>query len=283
MLTQTTPYSPFVMPSNSRAKDTSAQPCVGSLWSSMQEVCDLMRIPFFPRADEDQQLFQHVQLKAGQRIHRIGQPFENLYLVRTGFLKTVLIDEFGNEQVMAFPMRGNMIGIDAICANQYATESVALTLCEVIVLPFKQLARAVATHPGMEMTVHGMLSEELVRQQHLVRLLTGLNAEMRVAHFLITLSERFAQLGYSSKLFSLRMTRQEIGSYLGLTLETVSRTLSALHDAGFITVDQRSIGILDMQRLKALRRLPPTNARARNVALRHAKNNASIAEAAVVG
>lgn len=275
MLIQNDSNNASMMLPKDRVNAPSGQPRIGSLWSSMQEVCDLMRIPFLPQQSEEQQLFQHVQLKAGQRIHRIGQPFENLYLVRTGFLKTVLIDEFGNEQVMAFPMKGDMIGIDAICTNQYSTESVALTLCEVIVLPFKMLARIVAAHPGMEMTLHGVLSGELVRQQNLVRLLTGLNAEMRVAHFLITLSERFAQMGYSSKLFSLRMTRQEIGSYLGLTLETVSRTLSAFNEAGFITVEQRSIGIVDMQRLKGLRRLPATNARARNTALRHAKSAAA--------
>lgn len=260
--------------------ENSAQPRIGSLWSSMQEVCNLLRIPFFPQSGAAEQLFQHVQLKAGQRIHTIGQSFENLYLVRTGFVKTLLIDEFGNEQVLAFPMKGDMIGIDAIHGNRYQTESVALTLCEIVVLPFKTLAKVVAANPGMEMMLHGILSAELVRQQHLVGLLAGLSAEMRVAHFLVTLSERFAQMGYSSKLFNLRMTRQEIGSYLGLTLETVSRTLSAFNEAGLITVDQRSVGINDIQRLKSLRRLPPTSARLRQTAVRQAKKLA--AEAAEV-
>lgn len=256
-----------------------AQPRIGSLWSSMQEVCDLLRIPFIAQSGTNEQLFQHVQLKAGQRIHTIGQPFENLYLVRTGFVKTLLIDEYGNEQVLAFPMKGDMIGIDAIHSNRFQTESVALTLCEIVVLPFKTLARVVAANPGMEMMLHGILSGELVRQQQLVGLLAGLSAEMRVAHFLVTLSERFAQMGYSSKLFNLRMTRQEIGSYLGLTLETVSRTLSAFNEAGLITVDQRSVSINDMQRLKGLRRLPPSSARLKQSALRQAKKQAAMAPA----
>jgi CRP/FNR family transcriptional regulator len=84
-----------------------------------------------------------------------------------------------------------------------------------------------------------------------------------VARFLISLADRFAAMGYSSKLFNLRMTRHEIGSYLGLTLETVSRTLSAFNEIGLITVDQRTIGIKDPEALKTLRRLPPSRSRAK--------------------
>ena len=97
----------------------------------------------------------------------------------------------------------------------------------------------------------------------MVSMLGALSAEARVARFLVSLSERFADMGYSSKLFNLRMTRHEIGSYLGLTLETVSRTLSAFNEFGLITVDQRSIGIKDLDSLRTLRRLPPSSARSK--------------------
>jgi CRP/FNR family transcriptional regulator len=94
--------------------------------------------------------------------------------------------------------------------------------------------------------MYGVLSRELMREQAMIGVLGGLSAEARVARFLVTLAERLAAMGYSSKLFNLRMTRQEIGSYLGLTLESISRTLSALNEIGLITVDQRTVGIKDV-------------------------------------
>src|SRR6476620_25789 len=105
----------------------------------------------------------------------------------------------------------------------------------------------------------------------MVSMLGALSAEARVARFLVSLSERYADMGYSSKLFNLRMTRHEIGSYLGLTLETVTRTLSAFNEIGLITVDQRSIGICDVESLRTLRRLPPSTTRNRQAAGRKAR------------
>jgi CRP/FNR family transcriptional regulator len=119
--------------------------------------------------------------------------------------------------------------------------------------------------------MYSVMSRELVREQSMVSMLGALSAEARVARFLVSLSERFADMGYSSKLFNLRMTRHEIGSYLGLTLETVSRTLSAFNEIGLITVDQRSIGICDVEALRTLRRLPPSTTRNRQAAGRKAK------------
>ena len=104
-------------------------------------------------------------------------------------------------------------------------------------------------------------------EQAMIGMLGALSAEARVARFLVSLADRFAAMGYSSKLFNLRMTRHEIGSYLGLTLETVSRTLSAFNEIGLITVDQRTIGIKDAEALKTLRRLPPSRSRDRSLPL----------------
>jgi DNA-binding transcriptional ArsR family regulator len=113
--------------------------------------------------------------------------------------------------------------------------------------------------------MYGVMSRELVREQAMIGMLGALSAEARVARFLVSLADRFAAMGYSSKLFNLRMTRHEIGSYLGLTLETVSRTLSAFNEIGLITVDQRTIGIKDPEALKTLRRLPPSRSRAKQI------------------
>ncbi|MBD8656623.1 helix-turn-helix domain-containing protein [Oxalobacteraceae sp. CFBP 13730] len=233
----------------------------GRLWSNLKEVCDLLRIQASVSVSSEELLFQHVQFKTGQRVHTIGQAFDTLYIVNSGFLKTVLIDEFGNEQVLSFPMKGDMLGVDGIHTRHYASEAVALSDCDLILLPFKKLTALGRVHNELENMMYGVMSRELVREQTMIGMLGALSAEARVARFLVSLADRFAAMGYSSKLFNLRMTRHEIGSYLGLTLETVSRTLSAFNEIGMITVDQRTIGIKDAESLKTLRRLPPSRAR----------------------
>jgi CRP/FNR family transcriptional regulator len=254
----------------------------GKLWSNLKELCDLLRIPAAPTVADEEFLFQHVQFKTGQRIHTIGQPFDTLYIVHSGFLKTVLIDEFGNEQVLSFPMKGDLFGVDGIHTRRYASEAVALSNCDLILLPFKKFTALGRAHVELEHAMYSVMSRELVREQSMVSMLGALSAEARVARFLVSLSERFADMGYSSKLFNLRMTRHEIGSYLGLTLETVSRTLSAFNEIGLITVDQRSIGIKDIDALKTLRRLPPSSSRAKQVAAKKAKAAAAAAATGTV-
>jgi CRP/FNR family transcriptional regulator len=246
----------------------------GKLWSNLNEICELLRIPATNHFDDEEFVFQHVQFKTGQRIHTIGQPFDTLFIVHSGFLKTVLIDEFGNEQVLSFPMKGDMFGVDGIHTKRYMSESVALSNCDLILVPFKKFTQLGRSHIEFEHSMYNVMSRELVREQAMVSMLGALSAEARVARFLVSLSERFAEMGYSSKLFNLRMTRHEIGSYLGLTLETVSRTLSAFNEIGLISVDQRSIGIKDIDALRTLRRLPPSSARAK-AAGRRAKSSAS--------
>jgi CRP/FNR family transcriptional regulator len=248
----------------------------GKLWSNLKELCEILRIPSVPIANEEELQFQHVQFKTGQRIHTIGQSFDTLYIVYSGFLKTVLIDEFGNEQVLSFPMKGDLFGVDGIHTRRYASEAVALSNCDLILLPFKKFTALGRSHVELEHAMYSVMSRELVREQAMVSMLGALSAEARVARFLVSLAERFGEMGYSSKLFNLRMTRHEIGSYLGLTLETVSRTLSAFNEIGLITVDQRSIGIKDAEALKTLRRLPPSSSRSKQMSSKKAKNVESV-------
>ena len=233
----------------------------GSLWSNLRQVCELLSIPAPATADEEDTLFQHVRYKAGQRIHRIGQAFDTLYIVNSGFVKTLHIDEFGNEQVLSFPMKGDILGIDGIHKQHYASEAVALSDCDMILVPYKTFAALGRIHCELEQAMFSVMSREIVREQMMISMLSALSAEAKVARFLTNLGERFSQMGYSGRSFNLRMTRQEIGSYLGLTLETVSRTLSALNELGMISVEQREINLLDTAALKSLRRLPPAKAR----------------------
>jgi CRP/FNR family transcriptional regulator, anaerobic regulatory protein len=244
-----------------------APPCrarSSHLWSTLQQVCELLNIPLTQLSDHSDVRFQHVTLKSGQRVYRIGDRFDHLYLINSGFLKTVLLDEGGSEQVLSFPMRGDLLGVDGICAGQYVSEAIALSDCDLIVIPFQLFSTLGRTYPELKLAIYSAMSQELIREQAMVSTIASLGAEARIARFLVALSERFSNMGYSGRQFNLRMTRQEIGSYLGVTLETVSRTMSAFSALGLITVDKRTIGILDLQALKALRRLPPTYSRSRN-------------------
>jgi CRP/FNR family transcriptional regulator len=251
---------------SSRSAAEAAWQRSAKLWSNLAEVCDLLRISCPGASLESDFAFQHVQFKSGQRIHTIGQPFDMLYIVNSGFLKTVMIDESGNEQVLSFPMKGDLFGIDGIHSKHYTSEAVALSSCDIILVPFKKFTSLGRSHPELETAIYSVMSRELVREQAMVSMLGSLSAEARVARFLVSLSDRFGAMGYSNKEFNLRMTRHEIGSYLGLTLETVSRTFSAFNEIGLISVDQRAISINDITALRTLRRLPPSRARAKQQA-----------------
>jgi CRP/FNR family transcriptional regulator len=248
----------------------------GHLWSSLADVCSLLHIPGNFSSESSDVVFQHIQFKAGQRLFTIGQNFDTLYIVNSGFLKTVLIDEAGNEQVLSFPMKGDVLGVDGIHSRQYMSEAVALSSCDVIVVPFKVFTSLGRKFPEMEVSMYGVMSRELTREHTMASMLGSLSAEARVGRFLVTLSERFSAMGYSGKEFNLRMTRQEIGSYLGLTLETVSRTLSAFDKLGYIAVDGKSISLLEPTVLKTLRRLPPSKVRSTKKAVAEELIDASL-------
>lgn len=227
---------------------------ISRLWSNLQEVFDLLRLPAVLSTTDIR--FQHVQFKARQRVHMIGQPFEFLYVVNSGFLKTVTVDETGHEQVIGFPMKGDLLGIDGIQDKRYATETVTLTNCDIVLIPFKVMISLGRAHPDTQSSFYSMMSRELLRKQVTVSNLGSFCAEARVARFLCSLAERFMEMGCSGTHFDLRMTREEIGSYLGVSLETVSRTLSAFAARGLISVKQRTIEIRNQQALRTLRRLP---------------------------
>ncbi len=228
----------------------------GRLWSDLTTLCALLHIHAPSSFKAEKMLFQHVQFKVGQRIHTLGQRFDMLYIVHAGCLKSVSIDHLGAEQVLDFPMKGDMLGLDGIHGGRYASEMVVLVDCDLILLPFKRLIALGRVHPELKELMYSVMSRKLAYDQRTIGQLGSCAAEVRVARFLIAQAERFAVRGVASMEFSLCMTRLEIGSYLGLSLETVSRILSALKDAGLINVAHRAIRINDAAGLKALRRLP---------------------------
>jgi CRP/FNR family transcriptional regulator len=215
------------------------------LRSNIAEIANYLHIPDSPIFQHDHELFQHIHYKAGQTIFSTGERFNAIYLVNSGFTKSVIMDEFGNEQIVNFQMKGDVLGVDGIHAGFHHSGAIALSECDMILLPLKKLTLISKTYSQFEKAVLNLISMEMIFQQNRLCILAAKNAEVRVAAFLLNLSNRFFRLGYSRSIFNLRMTRNDLGSYLGLTLETVSRSLSMLDDSGLIQVNHRGIVIRD--------------------------------------
>ena len=219
---------------------------------SVRDLTRLLHLAYPDEAWLARTVFALRRVREGEALVHAGDKFHSLYVVRSGCFKTVYTDFSGSEQVLAFPMCGDLMGADGIDAGHYVSTAVSLDTSEVVIVPLASLARLVYECPSLESLLYRVLSRELVRVQNMAWTLGTLGAEGRVAAFLLNQSERLGALGYSRCSFNLRMTRQEIGSYLGLKLETVSRALSALNSAGIIQVHQRSIDILDADALHAV-------------------------------
>jgi len=173
-----------------------------------------------------------------------------VYAIRSGFFKTSLIDGDGREQVTGFFMGGELLGMDGIGAGRYHGNAIALEDSEVCVMPFSLIEEMSREVPALQRHLHTVLSREIVRDHGVMMLLGSMRAEERLATFLINLSRRFVRRGYSSSDFHLRMTRDELGSYLGLKLETVSRLFSQFQKDGLIEVNQKHVRILDIAGLE---------------------------------
>lgn len=190
--------------------------------------------------------------RRGTNLYRCGEKFHSLYAIRSGFFKTQTLHEDGREQVTGFQMAGEIIGMDAISSDVHTCDAIALEDSEVCEIPFARLEELSRELPALQRHLHRILSREIVRDQGIMLLLGSMHAEERLAAFLLNLSQRFAVRGYSPTAFQLRMTRQEIGSYLGLKLETVSRTLSQFQTKGLIRIQNKSLQFLDAAALQNL-------------------------------
>jgi len=197
-------------------------------------------------------IFQHKRLQAGQALFRAGEAFHNLYFVKTGSLKTLVLLDDGREQVTGFHLAGDVLGVDAISSPVHPSEAVALEDTHICAIPFAQLTRMSQRVESLQTYVQRLLAREVVRDQGVMLLLGRMQADERVAAFLLNLSRRFAARGYSPLEFTLSMAREEIGNYLGLTLETVSRCFSRLKSAGVLRVENRHIRMLDLQALQSV-------------------------------
>ena len=205
----------------------------------------------------DIQRFENVvyvrrRLKRGEALFATGDEFKAVYAVRSGFFKTSLVDGEGREQVTGFFMGGELLGMDGLGAGRYNGAAIALEDSEVCVLPYSLIEKMAAETPALQRRLHTVLAREIMRDHGVMMLLGSMRAEERLATFLLNLSKRFTARGFSPSEFHLRMTREELGSYLGLKLETVSRLFSRFHEDGLIEVQQKHVRILDAAGLEQI-------------------------------
>ncbi len=188
----------------------------------------------------------------GDTLFRAGDAFNSIYAVRTGFFKTCVSSEDGRDQVTGFQMAGELLGLDGIGTERHTCDAVALEDSQVCVIPYQDLEHLSREFSDLQRQFHKIMSREIVRDHGVMLLLGSMRAEERLAAFLVNLTQRLKTRGFSPSSLILRMTREEIGSYLGLKLETVSRTFSKFQDDGLLEVKQRHIRVVDAAGLQAL-------------------------------
>ena len=181
----------------------------------------------------------------GEALYRAGDRFESVYAVWTGFFKTSVASTDGRDQVTGFQMGGELMGMDGIGARRHEVDAVALEDSQVCVIPFEELEALSRQVPSLQQQFHRVLSQETVRSYGAMLLLGSMHAEERLAAFLLNLTHRLSARGFSASSVVLRMSRADIGSFLGLKLETVSRTFSKFQANGLLFVQHRQIRITD--------------------------------------
>jgi len=218
---------------------------------SMHQLCLPMGLEDADITRLDQIIGRRRRLERDERLYGVGEPFRNLYAVRFGHFKTYQVNAAGEAQITGFQMAGELLGMDAISGTHHC-DAVALESSEVCEIPFARLEDLFGEVPALLRHFHRIMSQEITREQNVMLLLGNMRAEQRFAVFLVNLSARYATRGYAANRFGLRMSREDIGNYLGLTIESISRLLSRFKKQGWIEVDKRELTLLDPAKLKAL-------------------------------
>jgi CRP/FNR family transcriptional regulator, anaerobic regulatory protein len=219
---------------------------------SLRELCMPLGLSDEDLARIDDVISTRRKVKRKTALFRNGEKFQALYAIRTGTFKTSVAAEDGRDQVTGFQMAGEIVGLDGIVNDQHTCDAVALEDAEVCVMPFDRISELSREVDALQHHLHRVMSREIVREHGVMLLLGSMRAEERLAAFLLNLVQRLQARGFSRSELVLRMTRQEIGSYLGLKLETVSRTFSRFAEEGTIDVNHRHVRIVDTERLRAL-------------------------------
>ena len=230
-------------------KQTSAQQHIKCQNCSISELC----LPFSLNDQELNTLDNIIERKRpihkGDKIFHDGQELACLYAIRSGTFKTFTVNEQGEEQITGFHLTGDLLGFDAIADNSHPSFAQALETAMVCEIPYNNLDALSNSMPKLKKQVLRLMSNEIRTDQEMLTLLNRKNAEQRVATFISSLSSRYQARGLSAVEFRLTMTRSDIGNYIGLTVETISRLLNRFHKNGLIHVDGKLIKILDLAKL----------------------------------
>ncbi|WP_286232541.1 fumarate/nitrate reduction transcriptional regulator Fnr [Thalassotalea sediminis] len=216
---------------------------------SISELC----LPFSLNEQELQTLDQIIDRKRpihkGEQLFHDGDKMKSLYAVRSGTFKTFTVNESGEEQITGFHLAGDLLGFEAIALSEHSSFATALETSMVCEIPYDTLDALSNTMPKLKKQILRMMSAEIKTDQEMLTLLNRKNAEQRLATFLSSLSNRYKDRGLSATEFRLTMTRSDIGNYIGLTVETISRLLNRFHKNGIINVDGKFITIVDLDKL----------------------------------
>jgi CRP/FNR family transcriptional regulator, anaerobic regulatory protein len=226
---------------------------------SLRELCMPVGLTEDEMSKIDEVISTRRKIKRKTPLFRNGEKFHALYAIRTGVFKTSVTAEDGRDQVTGFQMAGEIVGLDGIVNDHHTCDAIALEDAEVCVMPFDRIGELSREVGALQHHLHRVMSREIVREHGVMLLLGTMRAEERLAAFLLNLVQRLQARGFSRSELVLRMTRQEIGSYLGLKLETVSRTFSRFAEEGMIDVHQRHVRIVDVDRLRSLLAQPGSN------------------------
>ena len=192
--------------------------------------------------------------RRGESIFRQGDAFTSIYAVRAGMVKTTVVNALGEEQITGFYFPGELLGLNGLHENVYAGTAIALETVSLCEIPFVKLDELSALLPELRRQLMRQMSQEIADEQNMMLVLAKTSAEETLGTFLIRLSLRFTRLGFSATQFRLTMSRVDLGNYLGLAVETVSRTLTKLQQRGVIKVAGKEVTILDMDGLSGLNR-----------------------------
>ena len=200
----------------------------------------------------DELVYVRRRLKAGNSLYHSGDRFQALYAVKTGFIKTESLHDDGRVQITGFYMAGEIFGFDGIATEQHMSTSVALEDSEICVIPLDRVKNFSHEFSQVQNHFFKLMSREIVCDHTIMMLLGRMQSEERLAAFMLNLSQRFYARGYSPFNIVLRMKREEIGSYLGMKVETVSRIFTKFQDQKLLSVQQKNIHILDVEGLRKL-------------------------------
>ena len=198
-------------------------------------------------------------MRRGEHLYSQGDKFRSIYAVRTGSVKFYTVDDDGCEQVNGFYFPGELVGLDGVSNEYHSGAARALETASVCEIPFHELETLIGDLPSLRHQVLRIMGKEILEEQGLLMLLGKKDAEARLAVFLLSLSDRFKARGFSATEFRLSMTRNDIGNYLGLAVETVSRILTRFHEHKLVTADGRMIKLHDMAALRQLAGQCPGN------------------------